>query len=74
MEECKSIYFGRPMDVERRSTAGGSTPIDDLPLAMAYVPMQQWKEPFDAEQGMSAGTIFPELVLPFKGWGVTDND
>ena len=74
MEDCKAIYFGRPIDFSRSSTAGDSTPVDELPLAMAYVPMQQWKEPFDGEQGLSAGTIFPELVLPFKGRGVTDND
>lgn len=35
------------------------------PIAMAYVPMQQWGETYNIEKGFDRGTIFPELDLPF---------
>lgn len=34
-------------------------------LAIASVPVQQWKEVYDEEQAFSNGTIFPELDKPF---------
>lgn len=40
-----------------------------LPLAIAFVPMQQFGETFSLCQGLQAGTIFPELCLPFCGKG-----
>ena len=43
------------------------------PLAMAYVPWQQWKTPYDPAKGLSRGTIFEDLDLPFEKercWGV----
>ncbi|MFQ7111217.1 MAG: spore coat associated protein CotJA [Anaerovoracaceae bacterium] len=39
------------------------------PPAMAYVPMQPWEETYDMQTGLSAGTIFPSLDLPFTGGG-----
>lgn len=36
------------------------------PLAMAYVPLQQWKETYNLDKGFEQGTIFPELNFPFK--------
>ncbi len=42
------------------------------PLGMAYVPFQQWGEPFDAETALSRGTLFPELDLPFMGGGCSE--
>ena len=41
--------------------------IDNLPIAMAYVPMQRWEQPYDLERGFNTGTIFPSLDLPFTG-------
>ncbi len=39
------------------------------PIAMAYVPMQQWKTPFeDLSTALNVGTIFPELDLPLRGY------
>lgn len=35
------------------------------PIAMAYVPWQQWRQTYPMEQALSRGTIFPELDLPF---------
>ncbi|MDO5519572.1 MAG: spore coat associated protein CotJA [bacterium] len=36
-----------------------------MPLAMSYVPWQQWGDVFTAECGLEHATIFPELVKPF---------
>ena len=32
-----------------------------VPLAMAYVPWQMWRDIYDAEKGFCCGTIFQEL-------------
>ncbi len=37
------------------------------PLAMVYSPVQEWKSLYDNEMGLSRGTIFKELDLPFRG-------
>ena len=36
------------------------------PLAMAYVPVQQWNRTYDEEQGFKRGTVFPDLDFPFS--------
>ncbi|MGN1157190.1 MAG: spore coat associated protein CotJA [Agathobacter sp.] len=41
--------------------------IDQMPLAMAYVPWQQWEETFEPCNALLHGTLFPELALPFLG-------
>ena len=43
--------------------------LEDMPLAMAYVPWQNWQNIYDAEKGFCRGTIFQELDLPFEGVG-----
>lgn len=49
--ECP-LYFG--------------TDVDELPIAMGYVPYQEWNcNVSNACQGLCDGTIFPELVKPF---------
>lgn len=35
------------------------------PVAMAFVPWQQWQPTYVPEQGLIEGTIFPDLNLPF---------
>ena len=47
--------------------------IEDMPLAMAYVPWQKWKNIYDAEKGFCNGTIFQDLNLPFFGIGGCQN-
>ncbi len=42
-------------------------PLDKLPLAMAYVPMQKFGEVYSEEDALERGTLFPELDKPFKG-------
>ena len=42
----------------------------DMPLAMAYVPFQQWGDVHSSEDALESGTLFPDLVFPFgKGGG-----
>ena len=41
--------------------------LNDLPLAMAYVPRQEWKDIYDLAKGLNRGTIFAQLDLPFGG-------
>ncbi|MCI8418380.1 MAG: spore coat associated protein CotJA [Lachnospiraceae bacterium] len=40
---------------------------EKFPLAMAYVPWQQWMQTYDLDRALAAGTIFPELDKPFMG-------
>ena len=40
-------------------------------LAMAYVPVQQFRDLYDADYALQIGTIFRELDLPFYGIGGT---
>lgn len=35
------------------------------PLAMAYVPFQQWGEVYPEDEALKRGTLFPELDFPF---------
>lgn len=37
------------------------------PIAMAYVPWQEWQNVYDPKRALSRGTIFAELDLPFTG-------
>lgn len=39
----------------------------DVPLAMSYVPMQEWQKLYSEEEGFCRGTIFKELDFPFVG-------
>jgi hypothetical protein len=48
-----------------RFTTPVSGDLSTYPIAMAYVPMQQWSQTYPLSQGFSQGTIFPELDLPF---------
>lgn len=41
----------------------------NTPLAMAYVPYQEWGEVYDEDSAFSRGTLFPELDLPFEAGG-----
>lgn len=35
-------------------------------VGMAYVPMQQWRTPYNMREGFDKGTIFPDLYKPFQ--------
>ncbi len=53
------------------STGGNCTAGDDmtvgLPIAMAYVPWQEWKRLYAPSAALENGTLFEELDLPFLG-------
>ena len=55
--------------VQHRNSACGGVQGEDklagLPLAMAYVPMQEWKNLYDLETGFGQGTLFEDLDFPF---------
>ncbi|MEA4988421.1 spore coat associated protein CotJA [Anaerovorax sp. IOR16] len=52
------------------TTVNGNLPLNQLPLAMAYVPMQVWNGTYEGLRAFERGTIFPDLDLPFSGTGV----
>ncbi len=39
----------------------------ETPLAMSYVPYQQWEDTYSENVALAKGTIFPSLDLPFCG-------
>ena len=41
--------------------------LNRMPLAMAYVPMQEWGELYKAETAIREGTAFPDLNKIFCG-------
>ncbi|MDD4698730.1 MAG: spore coat associated protein CotJA [Oscillospiraceae bacterium] len=44
-----------------------NTPLKDLPLTMAYVPMQKYSTVYDQAEALNNGTLFPDLDKPFSG-------
>lgn len=38
----------------------------NTPLAMAYVPYQNWSEPYEAAKGLEEGTLFEDLNFKFE--------
>lgn len=51
----------------REQTSTQNQAINSLPLAMAYVPMQQFRCLYSPEEALNAGTLFKELDMPFSG-------
>lgn len=43
--------------------------MEGFPIAMAYVPCQEWKNLYEVKKGFCCGTIFGELDKPFRGMG-----
>ena len=43
--------------------------LEGMPLAMAYVPWQNWRKIYEPEKAFCRGTIFEELDKPFHGTG-----
>ena len=43
------------------------TQLKNLPLTMAYVPMQRWGEVYSEPDALQRGTLFPDLDKPFCG-------
>lgn len=43
--------------------------LENLPLAYAYVPYQNYESPYDMETSLSKGTVFPALNKPYGVYG-----
>ena len=49
------------------NSSSRNDPLEGMPLGIGYVPWQQWRNTYDYSEGLSQGTIFPCLNLPFYG-------
>lgn len=69
-------YYNTRQSVCRRNNCSQPAPsqsndscpyqgLDRLPLAMSYVPWQQWQNIYEPSKGLWVGTIFQDLDLPF---------
>lgn len=68
MGVCRDGRMQKPMSGERcymrEQDAYGC---GQYPIGMAYVPWQSFKDIYDMERALNAGTIFAELDKPFMG-------
>lgn len=76
MDMNMNMDMRMPMDMDMapilQMPHRNNSDFDNFPLAMAYVPWQCWNQVYDLEEGFQAGTIFPELNLPFTGRCMTN--
>lgn len=62
-----------PIDNSSNGMTGNASRFPaNTPLAMAYVPFQQWGEVYSEEDAFNTGTLFPELNFPFEKGGRSD--
>ena len=40
--------------------------VKGAPLAMAYIPVQEWRNVLDPSKALCSGTVFADLVKPFS--------
>lgn len=71
---CMSTNDGRNQSIaavyrERSGCCDRDDVLDGMPIAMAYVPWQNWNHIYESGKGFQRGTIFEELDLPFRGRG-----
>jgi hypothetical protein len=64
-------YVRRTADNMLRPDYNGDMPAfpAPAPLAMAYVPFQNWGDTKSPEDALECGTLFSDLVYPFKRGG-----
>lgn len=67
-ERENSLNTARKMNSGNSSALNGNTPRfpQHTPIAMAYVPFQQWGEVYSEDEAFETGTLFPELNFPFE--------
>ena len=61
--DCRIDRNGFVCSVQRRSREDAV--LENMPLAMAYVPWQKFEDLYDPDTALSRGTVFPSLDLPF---------
>ena len=67
MEDISKIYSLFPPGLMRQDSDGeGNTDINDMPIGMAYVPRQVWRDVYAKDKAIMRGTLFAELDKPFK--------
>lgn len=64
MKECYRDYTPCAREMYQ-CTETANDEVGCMPIAMAYVPWQQWGEVFTGECGLYHGTVFPQLVKPW---------
>lgn len=52
-----------------RNSDDASSDCPAVPLAISTIGMQKWNGVYEPEQGLVAGTMFPELNLPYCAGG-----
>lgn len=62
---CGRDFDHRDMEMNRCGRDRRS--LEEMPLAMSYVPWQVWRDIFQPDEALHCGTIFKELNLPFTG-------
>lgn len=64
------VPIQRPIPPREEACPGAKNdPLEGMPVAMAYVPWQNWQCPYEAEKAFQRGTIFEVLDKPFRGIG-----
>ena len=58
--DCRGNALGTPEHGEMQEC-------DGMVLAMAYVPLQPFRNLYTAEKGLGRGTIFADLDKPYEG-------
>lgn len=70
MNDMTKIYSVSPPGLMMRPDMDTAPEYKEhLPIAMAYVPRQVWRDIYDSGKGIMRGTIFAELDKPFMGAG-----
>lgn len=67
MKNCGSGQSSSGENTNRPGNNAETDQLQNMAIAMAYVPWQRWDTVYKEEVGLDRGTIFPELDLPFLG-------
>lgn len=68
-EERSGNQESNPCSCKKESGSTCKDSLSQMPLAMAYIPWQKWKDIYETCKGFQRGTIFGELDKPFLGRG-----
>ena len=67
MDNLKIYSISPPGMMGDNGRDGGMQMHRDMPIGMAYVPVQIWRDKYENAKALMRGTIFAELDKPFKG-------
>ncbi len=68
--EVRAVMVESEIDEIPDNTPGTSWGLLNYPLGSVYAPLQTWRNIYSLVEGLSRGTIFEELFLPFEGQSV----